>query len=260
MKKLSDLKEGNKYFEMSKKGLEQKLKIVATFLDRNEFINAEIERAIPDPPMIVQVKDGERILDVLSFDFGKYSRLAFDWLSHGDDPTIEEIINMAKREYAKTFKNDPQSIEYANNSRDFEDTIIAMLSQGVGDLLYKKHLREIKALPPQDDDAKNLIDPLSLIDPAFKGLFLKAEKKATENTLKFDTAIRCAAFCEFLYDIKKYISPTKTRQKTMVSFAKNRYDIDISKALATSKKEDREKNINKTIKKMQPLIRCFSGT
>ena len=107
------------------------------------------------------------------------------------------------------------------------------------------------------DDNLNGIDPLRLIDPDFKSLFLEAEKKATDNTLKFKTAIRCAAFCELLFDVKKYILYTDTRQKTMVSFAKGRYDIHILKALATSKKADREKNKNKTVKKMPPLNRCF---
>lgn len=66
MKRLSDLKEANVYFEMSKKGLEDKLNLATTFLDRNEFINAEIKRIEDEyskPSISVQITDRERILD-----------------------------------------------------------------------------------------------------------------------------------------------------------------------------------------------------
>jgi hypothetical protein len=150
MKGLSDLRERNIYFENAKTGLEQKLKVAVTFLDRNEFINAEMERIVPEyleSSIDIKIKDGKRILTPgPSFDYSKYSLLAFRWLNYGNDPLLSQIVIQAKREYAEAFKDHPGVINSSNNSTVFEDTIIAMLSRGVGYLLYKKYLQQMIAI------------------------------------------------------------------------------------------------------------------
>ncbi len=112
-----------------------------------------------------------------------------------------------------------------------------------------KPLPSIESLP--------LIDPLTFIDPYFLQLFINAEKKANLNTGAFKTAIRCAAFCELLYEKKYIINVKDRRQKTMINFAKGRYGIDITNSLAASKKADRENHKYKTVAKNPPLIKCF---
>lgn len=106
------------------------------------------------------------------------------------------------------------------------------------------------------DDINEKIDPLSFIDPLLTELFKAAEAKALGSPGKFNTQIRCAAFCELLWN-RKYISNTKTRRKTITEFAKTRYGLNVEKSLASSKKEKREEHINKIVGGMQPLKKCF---
>lgn len=100
-------------------------------------------------------------------------------------------------------------------------------------------------------------DPLNFIDPDLINVFMESEKLALGATGKFNSKIRCAAFCELLYD-KKYILQTKTRIKTMVSFAKQKYNIDIEGSLAASKKTDRNNHKIRSVNKMPGLKNCFS--
>lgn len=99
-------------------------------------------------------------------------------------------------------------------------------------------------------------DPLSLIDPTMQKLFKLAENKATSDTQTFTTLIRCAAFCELLYE-KKYLMNTNSRIKTMTTFAKGKYALDISKALATSKNTERNEHKTKVKNNFSPLKNCF---
>ncbi len=103
---------------------------------------------------------------------------------------------------------------------------------------------------------QNFIDPLTFIEPDILDFFIKAEKKALGEAGKFETDIRCAAFCELLY-FRTYIMHTKTRQATMNEFSKGRYGINIKKALATTKKQDREKHKNYSVGGRIPLKNCF---
>jgi hypothetical protein len=59
-----------------------------------------------------------------------------------------------------------------------------------------------------------------------------------------------------LYE-KKYIKQTKTRIKTMVSFAKKRYRIDIANSLKSSKNGDRDRHVKHLVHNMPSLSNCF---
>ena len=101
-----------------------------------------------------------------------------------------------------------------------------------------------------------IIDPLSFIDQYLLNLFHEVEGRALGSSGKFISKIRCAAFCEMLYE-KKLIKQTKTRIKTMVSFAKSKYGMDIKVSLSSSKKDDRNNHKNKTVNKVPSLKYCF---
>lgn len=122
---------------------------------------------------------------------------------------------------------------------------------------YNKDAAEIKVSYSKifQKECNKIKEHTEFIDPLMHDPFIKAEKKALGNIGKFNN-IRCAAFCELLYS-KKYIINTKTRQKTMSAFAQSRYGIDISKALATSKKFRRDSHKTKKIKGQNPLKNCF---
>ncbi len=102
----------------------------------------------------------------------------------------------------------------------------------------------------------NQKNPIEFIDPLMVKFFLDAEKKALEGVDKFQSEVRCAAFCELLYE-RKYITNTMTRQKTMSDFAKSRYGISISKALYSSKTNNRAKHKTQKVQGLIPLKNCF---
>ena len=99
-------------------------------------------------------------------------------------------------------------------------------------------------------------NPLSLLREEIISLFIDAEKKALDNKLKFSSTIRCAAFCELLY-ARNYFRTTKTKIKTLTSFALAKYGLDIRISLASSKLTDRKNHQEKTVSKATPLKNCF---
>jgi hypothetical protein len=260
MKKLSDLGEENIYFENAKKSLEQKLKVAVAFLDRNEFINAEIERINSEyinPPMNVQMKDGERSLEVLFFDFGEYCQRAFDLLIHGNDATLSDIIYQAKKDYIKAFKNSPESVQHANNSKDFKDTIIAMLSRGVGYLLYRKYLQEIINLPLKQPGNKNII-PIKTIDPVelitISNLLNEYENNIPDKVKEWKAGkdkTGCAVFCNYLFQ-KKLFEPNTI--VTAKKFALNRYGININVMIEKLRKSKLKAEMEEKTTEMKRLI------
>jgi hypothetical protein len=100
------------------------------------------------------------------------------------------------------------------------------------------------------------VKALEFIDEFIMDTFLEAEKKALAPNEKFSSDVRCAAFCELLYE-RKHIKQTKTNQITMNEFAKLRYGLDIKLALATSKSEDRKSHQKRKVMNMTPLNKCF---
>ncbi|MFN6387453.1 MAG: hypothetical protein ACK4X2_03975 [Bacteroidota bacterium] len=79
-----------------------------------------------------------------------------------------------------------------------------------------------------------------------------AEGKAKPNL----SNIRCAAFCEVLYE-KKYIKHTITRVKTMTQCAMSRYGRDIGKSLLASKKKIRKNYKTHPIAGQKSIESCF---
>ncbi len=101
-----------------------------------------------------------------------------------------------------------------------------------------------------------ILDPLTLIEPMLFGRFLEIERKVTNSSNKFPSQIRCAAFCEMLYD-RKFILHDKHNQKRMNDFARSRYKLDIINALSHIKNPERTKHKNHSIGKLPPLRSFF---
>jgi len=118
----------------------------------------------------------------------------------------------------------------------------------------KEKIEEIENITNLDVSIKN--DPLSFIDPLFLQLFLQAEKKALNGKNQFFSKIRCAAFCELLWE-KRYFSESKNRILSCNNFSKNRYGTDISNSLQKTKEDERNKHKNYSVGKMPPLKNCF---
>jgi hypothetical protein len=91
-----------------------------------------------------------------------------------------------------------------------------------------------------------------LINIELLQLIERAEGKAKPDL----SNIRCAAFCEVLYE-KKYIKQTITRVKTMTQFAISRYGRDIGKSLLASKKKARKYYKTHTIAGQKSIESCF---
>jgi len=81
------------------------------------------------------------------------------------------------------------------------------------------------------------------IEPSIHGLFLEKEAKAKNKNGEWDSKIRCAAFCELLYD-NKYLGEKKHRINQCNAFAKSRY-FDITNQLQHTKIKEREMHKNK---------------
>lgn len=114
------------------------------------------------------------------------------------------------------------------------------------DILFDKYLELANHKKPEVNNWIDLIEPLML------PLIENAEKKANHKS----SAIRCAAFCELLFE-KKYIKPTNTRVKTLTTFAASRYGLNISNALKKSKEDDRNEHKNFSKSGFEPLKKCF---
>lgn len=121
--------------------------------------------------------------------------------------------------------------------------------------IYQSYIDFLEANP----QAKKS-NPLKLIDENILSLFIEAEKKATNNTLKFTSEIRCAAFCELLF-LKNYFTTKYDGKKQdriiQKDFAFSRYGITIKTGFNASKKAQREKHINNKIDGLLPLRNCF---
>jgi hypothetical protein len=90
---------------------------------------------------------------------------------------------------------------------------------------------------PSESKQKNNSNSQFWIDPLLGNLFLAKEAKAKNKNGEWDSKIRCAAFCELLWD-NNYIGKKINRIKQCNDFAKSRY-FDIEVQLSGSKKTER---------------------
>lgn len=133
-RKLSSFLIDNPEYYLLLQRYQSKLVVTSSFLDKEKFIKQEIERInsiFIHPKIEIKSISGAKIIS--SFDYAKYSKLAYDWLMAGQDFSISQIINNAKSNYEYEFKN-------SYEEKEFEKAIELNLQRGVAYILYEKFL------------------------------------------------------------------------------------------------------------------------
>ena len=186
----------------------------------------------------------------------------YDFLFTGEKEK-ELNLNASFQKYYEAFKIDinldnkeDSSIDDEKSSGNYE---ILKHNKEVGNydesVSLNKDLMKSKSAIPGTENLKN-VDALTFINSSIISLFYIAEEKALGIDGKFPNKIRCAAFCELLYE-KRYIIQSKQNQKQMRDFALARYQLNISNALLSVKQEARNKHKNFTVDGMPPLKNYF---
>ena len=186
----------------------------------------------------------------------------YDFLFTGE---MEKKLNLygSFQKYYDAFRIDLNLINKEDSNIDDEKSL--------GSYEILKHSKEVQKYDagvslnkdlmktkPEIQESENLkkVDALTFINPSIISLFYIAEEKALGIGGKFPNKIRCAAFCEILYE-RKYITQSKQNQKQMRDFALARYQLNISNALLSVKQEARNKHKNFTVDGMPPLKNFF---
>lgn len=133
-RKLSSFLIDNPEYYLLLQRYQSKLVVTSSFLDKEKFIEQEIERInsiFIHPKIEIKSISGAKIIS--SFDYAQYSKLAYDWLMAGQDFSIGQIINNAKSNYEYEFNN-------SYEEKEFEKAIELNLQRGVAYILYEKFL------------------------------------------------------------------------------------------------------------------------
>ena len=113
----------------------------------------------------------------------------------------------------------------------------------------KKVFKNLETVPGLIKDGDEYIDPL------FKDLLIAAENRATVNRT-FKHAIRCAAFCEMLYE-KKYLLNKRDMGPVIKAFALVRYNKTFKSQLDFGKIKQRTQHKNGIVSRQPPLKTFF---
>lgn len=204
-----------------------KEKIGNIYIDFIEAYNNEVT-----PEKIKHLEDAVEKIDTIEakIDFLKDEKLKY--LNH----IAPEILDVSGRVDLPNLKNKPL----------FFDRII---QNHIDNLEGRNQYKKIE-----------VSDPLELIDKDILPLFIDAEKKATTNTLKFSSEIRCAAFCEQLF-IRNYFTTKRNGKKQdrtiQKKFAFIRYGMDIKTGFLSKNKIERNKHVINKVDGLEPLKNCF---
>lgn len=212
----------------------------------SKWINEQVDFGFPEK-YINEVTGRSRYKKVSSLPLLKQKLLI---LNEKANRSPEEFFLYAAQEKERILKEKEQvlkgKISYVRVLR-FNETYFQLLEKAVEQVLSVLDLENIN---------KQHANPLDFIQIEVQDLFRKAEKKALGEAEKFNSNVRCAAFCELLYE-KHYIKRTKNNRVLLNKFALGRYGIDITDALASSKNAQRKKHKSKTVKGQKPLEECF---
>lgn len=107
-------------------------------------------------------------------------------------------------------------------------------------LLYKDYKQHIE----NKLNTNRTFDPekaMELIEPDLRNIFLEKESQAQNENGGWDSQIKCAAFCELLFE-KKYLINRTNRIKHTHAFFKQRYGGNIEIQLKKGKKSERDKH------------------
>jgi hypothetical protein len=160
-----------------------------------------------------------------------YNKYLLWIVAHGNESILDGSYKASKKE-----------IDYLNGVFNTYESCFFDLKAEC-ESYFENLTGETRTTTPKWDD---------LINIEFLQLIERAEGKAKPNL----SNIRCAAFCEVLYE-KKYIKQTRTRVKTMTQFAISRYGLDIGKSLLASKKKVRKNYKTHPIAGQKSIESCF---
>lgn len=248
---LEALLDNNSEFNNLLVELEKKIVVTSKIIERNEFINAEIERVKKEYSQSkIEVRFENPHFVTASFDYSKYEKYAYDWLQRGANFPINTVLKNARTEFENAYKKYPQIISHAYSTGQFDKSIIDNLKKGAAWLLYIRYLHDLlgNTIPAQIDqlkkDDKNngedfissqLINRLKEIETKISNLIAlwgEGRKK-----------IQCAAFVELLMDKNYFDSSYKIANlKNCESFAKQRYNAEIKVQMLPKEKMNREKH------------------
>ena len=195
----------------------------------------------------------------------RFRKIAYDYYLKGQNVTMQRLGYLILNHQYENINSEKNFIKISN-LYDAKG-VLESLAEGAGFAEYlhsKKYLQLVATNQPTVKTFDSTlapeptIDPLSFLNKDYYHLnkFYEVEKRALNGATTFNSEIRCAAFCEKLY-IEKFITNTKTKNKTLTSFAKARYGKDISKALAGSKKKVREEYLSRPKGGSPPLKNAF---
>lgn len=132
MHTLVGLAEDNSFYNELLSKYNQKKNIIEKYGNVIEFLDEELLRTKKDFIEPMKITTNGTIL--ASFSYGKYAKMAYDWISAGLDWPLDSIVNNALKEYKIAFK------EININEVEFSENIIANLTKGVAYFLYKRFL------------------------------------------------------------------------------------------------------------------------
>ena len=129
--------------------------------------------------------------------------------------------------------------------------------QSILDILNKiKNDATIDIYTESQSKKENKTNALNLIFPALHERFLDCECIATNETREFVTQIRCATFCEQIYN-KNYFHKSNNSREVITRFALSRYGINIKNSLSKAKEKERKKHLMQKMNGLNPLKNCF---
>lgn len=132
---LTDLIQNNEDYDRYLGEYEKKIKTTSIFLEKDDFIKQEINRITTLFLEKKIISTFHNATLIAMFDFGKYTKFAYDWLIAGYDLPIDQILKNARREYLATHPS-------IWDEKEFNNAIVKNLSGGVAYVMYEKFLKE----------------------------------------------------------------------------------------------------------------------
>lgn len=133
-KNLSFLMIENEHFERSLQQFDEKLNVTSSFIEKSDFIKAEIKR-IKEAFIQPIITTSPNMIPGSLMNYSNYRKHGYEWLSAGQDWPIKKIIESAKSSYLAGGGR-------LYGDREFDNAIVDNLRDGVSYILYEKFLNE----------------------------------------------------------------------------------------------------------------------
>ncbi len=187
---LKSLMKDNPIYERFVNEYDEKLENVADFLNKEEFVNEEIERVQKEFILPMDVAVSGPFAKAAGFHADKYIKGAYDILRAGRNPDIERFLRQGRREYVdfrRIMNNDFSEANNADELVPVENGIIAALQRGVAYIMYQKFLKDQKNLETNlaVEEVQDTKAELSITEK-----YLAPYKDVFNNDADYQTAIK----------------------------------------------------------------------